>query len=481
MGCSIPGQPIFLSADYICSVSPPVAALLRKEMLKKETLNIHCMQILKFGGTSVGKPERLAKVADLVLGTPGKKIVVLSALSGTTNTLVRIGEALMKGDASLAENEIRTLEAHYKQYADQLFHSPAYKAIGQDIVGRYFSLIRLLAAGAFDDRSYRELLAQGELASTEFFYYHLREREVDSRMLPALHFMSIDENQEPELDKISQRLKALLPSMQQVDVLITQGYICRNHRNEIDNLKRGGSDYTASLIGAAIRAEEVQIWTDIDGMHNNDPRVVKKTLPIAELTFDEASELAYFGAKILHPSTIVPAQKFGVPVRLKNTMDEKAPGTLISDKGTRGQFKAIAAKDGIIAINIKSSRMLLAFGFLRRVFEIFERYKTPIDMISTSEVAVSVTIDDASHLSSITDELRAFGTIEVDKDQSIICIVGNHLAEKPGVLAEVFSALKNIPVRMVSFGGSHNNISVLVPSGEKARTLQVLNEGLFGL
>ncbi len=439
------------------------------------------MLVLKFGGTSVGKPERLKKIANLVLSTPGKKIVVLSALSGTTNTLVKIGELLMAGRKNDAETETAQLEKHYTQYADELFSTSEYKAIGQDIVSRYFSLIRLLSAGVFDDRSYRELLAQGELASTEFFYYHLRERKIDSRLLPALHFMSIDENSEPELEKISDRLKALLPSMSHLDVLITQGYICRNHRNEIDNLKRGGSDYTASLIGAAIRAEEVQIWTDIDGMHNNDPRIVKKTLPIAELTFDEASELAYFGAKILHPSTIVPAQKYGVPVRLKNTMDEKAFGTLISDKGTRGQFKAIAAKDGIIAVNIKSSRMLLAFGFLRRVFEIFEKYKTPIDMISTSEVAVSVTIDDASHLAEITNELQAFGTIEVDKNQTIICVVGNKLAEKKAVLRDVFQSLAEVPVRMVSYGGSHNNISILVETSQKERALNLLNQGLFNL
>ena len=439
------------------------------------------MLVLKFGGTSVGKPERLKKIAGLVSSTPGKKIVVLSALSGTTNSLVKIGEFLLVGKKSEAHAEIEQLEKHYEKYAEELFSTPEYKAIGQDIVGRYFSLIRLLAAGSFDDRSYRELLAQGELASTEFFYYHLREAKIDSRLLPALHFMSIDENQEPELEKISERLKALLPSMSQLDILITQGYICRNHRNEIDNLKRGGSDYTASLIGAAIRAEEIQIWTDIDGMHNNDPRVVKKTVPIAELTFDEASELAYFGAKILHPSTIVPAQKFGVPVRLKNTMDEKAFGTLISDKGTSGQFKAIAAKDGIIAINIKSSRMLLAFGFLRRVFEIFEKYKTPIDMISTSEVAVSVTIDDASHLPEIMSELQAFGVIEIDKNQSIICVVGNKLADKEGVLNDVFRSLSEVRVRMVSYGGSHNNISILVDTAQKEKSLKLLNQGLFNL
>jgi aspartate kinase len=439
------------------------------------------MLVVKFGGTSVGKPERMKKIAKLVLDMPGKKIVVLSALSGTTNALVRIGDHLLAEQHTGANNEINELEKHYMQFINELYTSESYKAIGEEIVSRYFSLFRLLAAGKFDDRSYRELLAQGELISTELFYHHLHEIKVSARLLPALHFMSIDENQEPELEKISERLKPILETLTTIDILVTQGYICRNHRNEIDNLKRGGSDYTASLIGAAIKAEEIQIWTDIDGMHNNDPRIVKKTIPIAELTFDEASELAYFGAKILHPSTIVPAQKFHVPVRLKNTMDEKAAGTIISDKGSRGQIKAIAAKDGITAIKIKSSRMLLAYGFLRKVFEVFERYKTPIDMISTSEVAVSVTIDENKQLDKIQEELRTFGTIEVDDNQSIICIVGNMLSEKDGVLKEVFQSLANIPIRMVSYGGSPNNISILVSTKQKEAALNLLNEGLFKL
>ncbi len=441
---------------------------------------------MKFGGTSVGKPERMKKIANLLIDTPGKKVVVLSALSGTTNTLVRIGEALIAGKPATAEAEIAALEQHYLQFTDELFASDAYEAIGREIVSRYFSLFRLLAAGnpgsyQHDDRTYRELLAQGELISTELFYHHLQERKVPARLLPALHFMSIDEDHEPELDKISSRLKPLIRSMESVDILVTQGYICRNHRNEIDNLKRGGSDYTASLLGAAIGAEEVQIWTDIDGMHNNDPRVVKKTIPIAELTFDEASELAYFGAKILHPSTILPAQKFGIPVRLKNTMDEKAEGTLIGDRGTRGEFKAVAAKDGITAIRIRSSRMLLAYGFLRKVFEVFERYRTPIDMITTSEVAVTVTIDDPKNLEQIIAELGQLGTIETESQQSIVCIVGNMLSEKAGVLGQVFSTLDSLPVKMVSFGGSPNNISLLVDTAHKEKTLQLLNTGLFHL
>ena len=439
------------------------------------------MQVVKFGGTSVGKPERMKKIASLVLNMEGKKIVVLSALSGTTNTLVKIGDFLLADKHAEANAEITTLEKHYLEFIKELYESAPYQAIGEELVSRYFSLFRLLAAGKFDDRSYRELLAQGELISTELFYHHCQERKINARLLPALHFMSIDENQEPELEKISERLKPILDTMSNTNILITQGYICRNHKNEIDNLKRGGSDYTASLIGAAVRAEEVQIWTDIDGMHNNDPRVVKKTIPIAELTFDEASELAYFGAKILHPSTIVPAQKYGVPVRLKNTMDEKAFGTLISERGTSGQFKAIAAKDGITAIKIKSSRMLLAYGFLRQVFEVFEKHKTSIDMISTSEVAVSVTIDDDKHVSEIVNELKNLGSIDVDKNQTIICIVGNMLAEKEGVLNDVFKSLSAIPIRMVSYGGSNNNISLLVETSQKDRALNLLNTGLFGL
>src|SRR6187455_992678 len=439
------------------------------------------MVVLKFGGTSVGKPERMKKIAELVLGTPGKKIVVLSALSGTTNTLVAIGDNLLAGQKAKAEEETTTLEKHYQSFIKELYSTESFQAIGQEIVSRFFIFIRMLAAGQFDNKSYRELLAQGELISTELFYQHLQERRINARLLPALYFMSIDENEEPELEKISERVKPLLVSLSNIDIIITQGYICRNHRNEIDNLKRGGSDYTASLIGSAIRAEEIQIWTDIDGMHNNDPRIVKKTFPISELTFDEASELAYFGAKILHPATIVPAQKNNVPVRLKNTMDEKAPGTIISDKGTAGSFKAIAAKDGITAINIRSSRMLMAYGFLRRVFEVFENHKTSIDMITTSEVAVSLTIDNNTHLASIETELKKFGTIEVDKDQTIICIVGNKLTEQKGVLNKIFDALVDIPVRMVCCGGSVNNVSVLVDKQYKEKALNALNEGLFGL
>lgn len=437
------------------------------------------MKVLKFGGTSVGKPENMKMVAKLVQAEQGKKIVVLSALSGTTNALVSIGDCLLAGKTEQAENEIAQLEAHYRNFINQLYNTEAYKLIGNEIVTRYFVFLRLLAAGEFDSKSYRELLAQGELISTELFYQHLQEIQVAARLLPALHFMSIDENQEPELEKIAQRLQPLLKALGHIDIIITQGYICRNHKNEVDNLKRGGSDYTASLIGAALKAEEVQIWTDIDGMHNNDPRIVKKTFPIASLTFNEAAELAYFGAKILHPQTIVPAQKYNIPVRLKNTMQPEAEGTLIHNATGTEAIKAIAAKDNITAIKIKSTRMLMAYGFLRRVFEVFENYKTPIDMISTSEVAVSLTIDDHTYLKEIKEELEKFGTIEVDTGQSIICIVGNMLAENRGILSTVFNTVKHIPVRMVSYGGSMNNISLVVDTSYKNEMLNALNEGLF--
>lgn len=437
---------------------------------------------MKFGGTSVGQPARMKKIAELVRNVPGKKVVVLSALSGTTNSLVTIGDALMASDLDKAEAEIDVLEKHYHAFSEELFSGDASHAIGEEIVSRYFTLIRMLAAGQFDTKTYRELLAQGELMSTELFYQYLHEQKISARLLPALHFMSIDENEEPELERISQRLRPLVESLRNIEIIITQGYICRNHRNEIDNLKRGGSDYTASLIGAALKADEIQIWTDISGMHNNDPRLVPKTIPISHLTFDEASELAYFGAKILHPSTIVPAQRFNVPVRLKNTMDEEAPGTIITEKSNgEGAFKAVAAKDNITAIKIKSSRMLMAYGFLRRVFEVFEHHKTPIDMIATSEVAVSLTIDNQTQLPSIEAELKKFGSIEVDKDQTIICIVGNRIMAREGVLNDVFAALGDIPVRMVSCGGSSNNVSVLVDSQFKNAALNALNEGLFGL
>jgi aspartate kinase len=434
---------------------------------------------MKFGGTSVGRPERMYQVKDLITRSTEPTIVVLSALSGTTNALVGIGEALAAADKSLAKERIDALHAHYLNFYPELLKSPAARTKAEDILKEHFEFLNILLKISFNEAIQRDILAQGELLSTKLFFTLLEELEIPAVLLPALDFMSIDENSEPELGKISERLKAILNQYPDQQLFITQGYICKNHRNEVDNLKRGGSDYTASLVSAAIQASVCEIWTDIDGMHNNDPRVVDRTRPIAELSFDEAAELAYFGAKILHPASIWPAQLHNVPVRLLNTMDPSAAGTLIKAEVAEKGVKAIAAKDGITAINIKSSRMLLAYGFLRRIFEVFESFKTPIDMITTSEVAVSVTIDDLSHLDQIVEELSRFGTVEVDSNQAIVCVVGNQVAETKGAIQSVMDSLVDIPVRMVSFGGSKHNVSILIDAKYKVQALKNLNEGVF--
>jgi len=419
------------------------------------------------------------QVKDLITRSTEPTLVVLSALSGTTNALVGIGEALAAADKVLAKERIDSLNVHYLNFYPELLRSPAARTKAEDILKEHFEFLNILLKISFNEAIQRDILAQGELLSTKLFHTLLEELGVSSVLLPALDFMSIDENSEPELGKISERLKAQLSQHPDQRLFITQGYICKNHRGEVDNLKRGGSDYTASLVAAAVQASVCEIWTDIDGMHNNDPRVVNRTRPIAELSFDEAAELAYFGAKILHPASIWPAQLHNVPVRLLNTMDPAAAGTLIKAEVAETGVKAIAAKDGITAINIKSSRMLLAYGFLRRIFEVFEAFKTPIDMITTSEVAVSVTIDDLSHLDQIVEELRRFGTVEVDPNQAIICVVGNQVAETKGSISAVMDSLLDIPIRMVSFGGSKHNVSILVDAQHKVQALKSLNEGVF--
>jgi aspartate kinase len=434
---------------------------------------------MKFGGTSVGRPERMYQVKDLITRSTEPTIVVLSALSGTTNALVGIGEALAAADKALAKERIDVLHAHYLNFYPELLKSPAARTKAEDILKEHFEFLNILLKISFNEAIQRDILAQGELLSTKLFHTLLEELEIPAVLLPALDFMSIDENSEPELGKISERLKAILAQYPDQQLFITQGYICKNHRNEVDNLKRGGSDYTASLVAAAVQASVCEIWTDIDGMHNNDPRVVDRTRPIAELSFDEAAELAYFGAKILHPASIWPAQLHNVPVRLLNTMDPAAAGTLIKAEVAETGVKAIAAKDGITAINIKSSRMLLAYGFLRRIFEVFESFKTPIDMITTSEVAVSVTIDDLSHLDQIVEELSRFGTVEVDSNQAIVCVVGNQVAETKGAIQSVMDSMVDIPIRMVSFGGSKHNVSILIDAQYKVKALKNLNEGVF--
>ncbi len=439
------------------------------------------MQVWKFGGTSVGKPERMQSIRQLITEDGKPKIVVLSALSGSTNALLSMSESLIAQNLAEAKAKAADLRAHYDAFLTELYQTPAGLAKGQVIVEKEFAFIdSLIATVPYTVKQEKEMVALGELLSTQIFEAYLQEEGVNSTLLPALDFMVIDADNEPIMAEISTRLAATLAPVKDKQIFITQGFICRNPAGEVDNLKRGGSDYTASLIGGAVQAEEIQIWTDIDGMHNNDPRIVKNTFPIRELSFAEAAELAYFGAKILHPSTITPAKIKGVPVRLKNTMEPSAFGTLISEKSTDVEIKAIAAKDNITAIYIHSTRMLNAYGFLKRVFEIFEKYKTPVDMITTSEVSVSVTIDQTANLDAIMRDLREFAELEdPDKDQVIICIVGNFWADKEGIAIKVLDAIKNIPIRMISYGASEHNISLLVDAKHKNDALNALNEGLF--
>ena len=436
------------------------------------------MKVLKFGGTSVGSPERMKKLLDIIQPDE-KQIVVLSAVAGTTNSLVEISQAYLSNDNRKAAQLIHDLHIKYDEFIGQLFSTEEGFANGKDLIDYHFNLIASFSTEIFTTIEEKVILAQGELLSTTLFHFYLTELGINSVLLPALDFMKIDDDNEPDVDFIREHLQPLLDAKKEHTLFITQGFICRNSFGEIDNLRRGGSDYTASLIGAAIKADEVQIWTDIDGMHNNDPRIVKGTRPIAQLSFDEAAELAYFGAKILHPQSVFPAQKYKIPVRLLNTMEPTAPGTLITHESEKGKIKSIAAKDGITAIKIQSSRMLLAYGFLRRVFEVFERYKTPIDMITTSEVAVSLTIDDTTYLEDILKELNSFGSVEVDTNLTIVCIVGDFSAEIHGFAARVLDSLKHIPLRMISYGGSNYNISLLVKTGDKVEALRSLHNRLF--
>nr|MBC7612447.1 aspartate kinase [Pseudopedobacter sp.] len=436
------------------------------------------MKVLKFGGTSVGSPERMKKLLDII-NPNERQIVVLSAVSGTTNSLVEIGQAYLASDKPKANLLIKTLKDKYEVFIEELFANAEYREQAKEVIDYHFDLLYAFSNDLFTTIEDKVIVAQGELLSTTLYHVYLKEIGVPSVLLPALDFMKIDADNEPIVDFITDHIQPFLDAAPDINLFITQGYICRNSFGEIDNLRRGGSDYTASLIGAGIRSEEVQIWTDIDGMHNNDPRIVKGTKPIANLSFDEAAELAYFGAKILHPQSVFPAQKYKIPVRLLNTLEPTAFGTLISSKSEKGKIKSIAAKDGITAIKIHSSRMLLAYGFLRRVFEVFERYKTPIDMITTSEVAVSVTIDETKYLGEITKELSDFGVVEVDVNQTIVCVVGDLSADSHGFGARILDAIKHIPLRMISYGGSEHNLSFLIKTEDKVETLRSLHNRLF--
>ena len=434
---------------------------------------------MKFGGTSVGSPERMKNVAKLITKSGQPTFVVLSAMSGTTNSLVEISNYLYKKNPEGANEVINNLESKYMAHVENLYSTEDYKRSTREFLHERFDFLRSFTKGIFTSFEEKQIVSQGEIMSTNMVNNYLQEQGVKSVLLDALSFMCTNKNSEPDLPYIKEHIAQVMAVNEGYQIYITQGFICRNAYGEVDNLLRGGSDYTASLIGAALPADEIQIWTDIDGMHNNDPRFVDHTSAVHQLNFEEAAELAYFGAKILHPTCVQPAKYAGIPVRLKNTMDPDAEGTIINNELGRGTIKAVAAKDNITAIKIKSSRMLLATGFLRKVFEIFESYQTPIDMITTSEVGVSMSIDNDSHLSEIVDELKKYGTVTVDKDMCIICVVGDLAWNNVGFETLVTDAMKNIPVRMISYGGSNYNISFLIKEEDKKRALQSLSDTLF--
>ncbi len=438
------------------------------------------MKVMKFGGTSVGTPQRMKEVARIFSPSEGDKtFVVLSAMSGTTNSLVEICDYLYKRNAEGASTIINQLEQKYTSHVDELYSTLEYKEKTLSFLQEEFRFLRSFSKENFSSIEERIILAQGEVISTNMVTNYLLEQGKKTILLSALDIIRTNENAEPDMPFIREATKQKMKECPDYDIYITQGFICRNAKGEIDNLQRGGSDYTACLIGAALQTDEIQIWTDIDGMHNNDPRVVEQTEPVRQLYFEEAAELAYFGAKILHPTCILPAKYAGVPVRLLNTMDPAAPGTIINNEIQHGTIKAVAAKDNITCIQIQSSRMLLAYGFLRKVFEIFEQYKTSIDMVCTSEVGVSVTIDNRSHLTDIVNELKKYGTVEVDDNMCIVCVVGDLVSGNVGFETRACMAVQKIPVRMISYGGSNYNISFLIKAEDKKRTLQALSDTLF--
>ena len=437
------------------------------------------MKVLKFGGTSVGSAQRIKNVANLILADGQQKIVVLSAMSGTTNSLLEISGYYRQQNPVGAADMVNRLEQKYAETIDELYTQDSFKQKAKDVIREIFDYVRSFGNRAFTIFEERCIVAQGELMSTNLMNLYLQEQGVNVAFVPALEYMRIDKNAEPDFKYIEQHLKQQISVNPDAQIYVTQGFICRNAYGEIDNLQRGGSDYSASIIGAAIRAEEIQIWTDIDGMHNNDPRFVEGTQPVRNLNFDEAAELAYFGAKILHPTCVTPARMYNIPVRLLNTLQPEAPGTMISTVSEQDKIKAVAAKDGITSIRIKSSRMLMAYGFMSQVFEVFERYKTSVDLVTTSEVGVSLTIDNPKRLDDIVTELKKFGTVVIDRDMVIIAVVGDMAWDNVGFESRVVEALEDVPVRMISYGGSNYNISILVKAEDKIRALKALSAKLF--
>jgi aspartate kinase len=435
-------------------------------------------KILKFGGTSVGNPERIKALIPLI-SDKEKKVVVLSAMSGTTNSLIEITDLLYEGNVEGASSKIEALRAKYHKVVEELYETDQFRKTGNELIDSHFDYINNFTLRVFTKLQEKAIVAQGELMSTSLLHQLLQEKNIKSSLISALNFMRIDKDGEPDYFYIGENITRELKKHSSDTIIITQGFICRNVYGETDNLKRGGSDYSASIIGAVLKVKEIQIWTDISGFHNNDPRYVEGTKVIRELSFDEAAELAYFGAKILHPSSVNPAKEKNIPVRLKNTMEPEDEGTLITSSSTLLDYKAVAAKDGISVLRIRSDRMLMAYGFLRKVFEIFESYRTPIDMITTSEVAVSLTIDNAQFLKEIAKDLRELGTVEVEENQTIICIVGDFRTERTGSAPEIFEALNTIPLKMISYGGSPNSLSLLIDTANKTNALRQLSKHLF--
>lgn len=436
------------------------------------------MKVYKFGGTSVGSPERFRALIPLI--SEGEtKIVVLSAMAGTTNALVEICGLFSSGDRTGAERMTLRLREKYNAVATGLFSASVWSAKAFDLIGEHFGYISGLFSREYSSHNERRILARGELLSTGLLQLLLTSEGIQSCLIPALNFMRVDKDGEPDYFYIRENLKRELAAVTDEKIIITQGFICRNVTGETDNLRRGGSDYSATIIGAAIGAEEVQIWTDISGLHNNDPRYVQNTSVVRNLSFSEAAELAFFGAKILHPSSINPARMKNIPVRLKNTMEPADEGTLITSETTLEDYTAVAAKDGITAIRIRSDRMLIAYGFMRRIFEAFEAFRTPIDMITTSEVSVSLTIEDPTHLEEIVKSLSSIGHVETNPDQTIICVVGDFRPDRVGSAPEIFEALNEIPVKMISYGGSEHSVSILINTTDKITALRALNEKLF--
>ncbi len=435
-------------------------------------------KIMKFGGTSVGNPDRMRALIPLISGNE-RKVVVLSAMAGTTNNLVEITDLLYDGNVNEASSKIEALRVKYHQVVQKLYSTAAFKKSGRELIDSHFDYINNFTLRVFTKMQEKAIVAQGELISTSLFHQLLLERKIQSILLPALSFMRIDKDGEPDYFYIVENLNRELEKYESETIIITQGFICRNVYGEIDNLKRGGSDYSASIIGAVLKVKEIQIWTDISGFHNNDPRFVENTKVIRELSFDEAAELAYFGAKILHPASVNPAREKNIPVRLKNTMEPEDEGTLITSSSVLLDYKAVAAKDGISVLRIRSDRMLMAYGFLRKVFEIFESYRTPIDMITTSEVAVSLTIDNPQYLDQLAKDLKELGTVEIEENQTIICVVGDFRTERTGSAPEIFEALNTIPLKMISYGGSPHSMSLLIDTKNKTQALRMLSKHLF--